>query len=477
MATYYLRFSIVFLLLIPAWSSAEDFSDRWESLKATASPEQLYQLLYQVPKGGDVHNHLAGAVWPEWWYAVATDPQRNGGQRFYTRTKILNCGGCGMDWRGKNIDTVYFVTIREATWKTLAPCCQPEFTPLDELTVAQRDAWMSSVKLDKAGEGRDEFFELTWVRLNELLLDAHVIPEILVENMKHFGAENLIYLELQAPSFGMRDPDGSVVEPDEMAARYEERLAKEDALATGVEVRFLNTVLRFADDAEDRVRQTYAFLDAHRDRWVGINMAGREDNDKGYPLRFLDTYREMRRKYSGIGISIHAGEVDEPNAHVRDTLLLGATRIGHGVNLITDPDTMLLMRQGQNLVEINLVSNQLLEYTPDVTLHPFPEYLRFGIPVCLNTDDRGMWYSNMTDEYFTAVSTFDLTWDEVVQLWRYSLKHSFLQPAAKAERLALYKRNVAAFEEQFSKPDVLNGLGKAPGSVSGYAARTWGLVR
>ena len=46
----------------------------------------------------------------------------------------------------------------------------------------------------------------------------------------------------------------------------------------------------------------------------------------------------------------HGGEVDEPNRHVRDTLLLGATRIGHGTNLITDPDTLLLMRTGKSAV-------------------------------------------------------------------------------------------------------------------------------
>jgi adenosine deaminase CECR1 len=95
--------------------------------------------------------------------------------------------------------------------------------------------------------------------------------------------------------------------------------------------------------------------------------------------------------------------VDEPNSHVRDTLLLGADRIGHGVNLITDPDTMRLMRHGPYLVEINLVSNLLLEYVSDYSEHPFPEYLRTGIPVALSTDDRGMWDSNLTDEFFVAV--------------------------------------------------------------------------
>ena len=54
-------------------------------------------------------------------------------------------------------------------------------------------------------------------------------------------------------------------------------------------------------------------------------------------------------------------------------------------------------------MEINLISNLLLEYVSDYDAHPFPEYLRTGIPVALSTDDRGMWDSTMTDEFFVAV--------------------------------------------------------------------------
>ena len=136
-----------------------------------------------------------------------------------------------------------------------------------------------------------------------------------------------------------------------------------------------NALLRFTPNAEQQLRELYAITDRYRDLYVGVNMVGREDNDKGYPLRFLPVLRELRHKYPDINLSIHAGEVDEPNFHVRDTLLLGAQRIGHGVNLITDPDTMLRMRYGPYLVEINLISNLLLEYVSDYSQHPFP-----GIP-------------------------------------------------------------------------------------------------
>ena len=217
-------------------------------------------------------------------------------------------------------------------------------------------------------------------------------------------------------------------------------------------------------------------MDGHRDLWVGINMAGIEENDKGNPARFTAKYRELRRRYPTLALSIHAGEMDGPDRHVRDTLLLGASRIGHGVNLIQDPATLLLLQQTRRvLVEINLISNRLLEYTPNLAQHPFPEYLRTGIPVCLNTDDRGMWDSNLTDEYYTAVTTFNLSWDELIQLGRNSLSFSFAAPAVKAQLLADYERDLSDFTEKYLAPDSLAALATVSPVTYGYAKRTWGF--
>jgi adenosine deaminase CECR1 len=164
---------------------------------------------------------------------------------------------------------------------------------------------------------------------------------------------------------------------------------------------------------------------------------------------------------------------------VRDTLLLGATRIGHGVNLIKDPDTLLLLQQTRRvLVEVNLISNRLLGYVPDLTLHPFPEYLRTGVPVCLNTDDRGMWDSNLTDEYYTAVTLFHLSWAEILQMGRDSLLHSFAQPEVKAGLLARFDRDIGAFEARYGSGTAdaaLASLALVKPVTYGYARRTWGL--
>jgi len=274
---------------------------------------------------------------------------------------------------------------------------------------------------------------------------------VLYRNMDAFGKEGVVYLETQNLLDGYYTPDNKPIPLDQVAQIYRERLREKDALATGVEVRFQNALLRFTPDAEQVLRHLYEVNHKYRDLYVGINMVGREDNDKGYPLRFLPVLRELRQRYPDIDLSIHAGEVDEPNSHVRDTLLLGAKRIGHGVNLITDPDTMLLMRHGPYLVEINLISNLLLDYVEKFSQHPFPEYLRTGIPVALSTDDRGMWDSNMSDEYFVAVREFNLSWEEIVQLGRNSLSYSFLDAPTKQRLLDAYEKRVQTFAEQFKR--------------------------
>jgi adenosine deaminase CECR1 len=355
-----------------------------------------------------------------------------------------------------------------------------EYEPLTALSAEDREAWLSSLVIDQPGEGRDEFFTVSmWARLGNIYTNPHVVFELLVDNLRAFGMEKVRYVETQFDIRDLVDNTGRAIPVAEAVAMLERRLAQPDAAASGVTLRFLSMVLRFAPNAENYLRETYAFVDGHRDRWVGINMAGIEERGQGYPRRFLETYRELRSRYPTLPLSIHAGEMDGPDSHVRDTLLLGASRIGHGVNLIKDEDTLLLLQQGRRtLVEINLISNRLLEYVPDLATHPFPEFLRTGIPVCLNTDDRGMWGSNMTDEYFTAVTTFNLSWDELVGMGRNSLAFSFAQLPVKAGLLADYDRDIAAFEARYGTGSVADALGRLEEVTPvtyGYADRVWGL--
>lgn len=447
----------------------------FESIKREASPEQLYRFLYVMPKGGDIHHHLGGGFLPYMWYAVGTDKKRNGGQHFYTRYRVskltrhplLNARGVSyiFQWR----------TLNEKNYLSLPSDLRAEFKPLDELDEAERTAWMSAVVLDEKGEGRDEFFEYHWTRLGDLLASIHVMSELLVENMKMFGAEGTTYMEIQRGAFHYKDASGELMPTAVSEAYWKERLGQKDAVETGVTVRWQGVAIRFLPNAEEQVRDWYAFIDQNRDTWVGINMAGREDDNRGYPARFKNVYDEMLRKYPGIGISIHAGEAEKPDSYIRDTLRLGATRIGHGINLFSDEDTLLRMRDSNFLVEINLISNELLGYIPDIAQHPFPIYLRQGVPCCLNTDDRGMWDSNFTDEYYVAVKNFKLSWGELMQIGRNSYHYAFVDSATKQSLVEGYEVNLSSFAAQFTAENWKSIVDAVPAVTHGYGERTLGL--
>lgn len=453
-------------------SYAVDFENRFREIQEVATAEELYTFLYATPKGGDLHNHFGGANRSEWIWDVLTDSTRNGGEQFYARERF-NAAPDAIS------PTARHHTIRHHTFVKLPPDVRREYVKLSGLTTIERDAWLNGFRLDAPHEGRDVFFSHHWGRFGDIYASPYVVFELLADNIKAFSAEGLSYLELNMGVRGLINKDGTKLSDEIALEMLESRLAKSDVVNTNLVVRFHEMVLRFTPDATDVLEKTYAWVDAHRDRWVAINMAGIEENGKGYPLRFLDTYRRLRAKYPTLPLSIHAGEMDSPDHNIRDTLLLGASRIGHGLNILGDPETLLLLQHSdRTLIEINLISNRLLEYVPDLDLHPFPELLRTGVPVCLNTDDRGMWDSNMTDEYFTAVSHFNLSWREIVLIGRNSLLYAFVEEPTKTKLIADYDKRVAEFEKRFgagSTEDSIRELSAIKPVSYGYAQRTWGL--
>ena len=136
---------------------------------------------------------------------------------------------------------------------------------------------------------------------------------------------------------------------------------------------------------------------------------------------------------------------------------------------------MDVLRHGRFLIEVSLISNMELGYVPDLHKHPFPLYLRQGIPVCLNTDDRGVVDSNLTDECFTAVALYNLTWEEIVRIGRQSLEFSFAEPGLKKQLLAQYARNVAEFEKTYSAPGWQRSLARVKPQPSGTTPRIFKL--
>ena len=424
------------------------FDRRWEEIKRQATPRELYAILMELPKGGDLHNHHEYSVPMAEWLRLAS------ARNYYTRVRVSACAG--------EAAPLAFYTVRSSTYEALPACVRGDYKRMSLLTEDERKAWVSAMELDEPGESRDELFEHVVRRLGELERDPEIMTALLLEQARQAQAENTLYVETQFDPRGFRNPDGTRMGEDLAADFVRQRMS-----ALGVVMRFQVSELRFADDAEQELGRAFDFVHRNSDLWKGVNLVGREDNVNGRAARFTETFRQLRRRYFAVRLSLHGGESELPGRQVRDTLMLGAERVGHGTNLITDPKTMLLLRHNRFLVEVNLVSNFLLDYTPDIERHPFPEYLRLGIPVCLNTDDRGALRSNLTDDYFLAVKHFNLSWQELIRMGRHSLEFAFVEEPVKARLLAVYEQRVRLFAARYSAAR-WRGLAKAS-EPSGFA--------
>lgn len=420
------------------------FDAVFEEIMKTASPAQRYQFLYELPKGADLHNHLNLSILPEAWLQGALGAEQHHGNVFFTRTKFAGC-------KDTPDPPVLYRTLQRSSYQLLSDCQRGEYEPLTSLTPALRAEWLSALTIDKPGEGREEFFEVLSVRLGDLGRDPYLVGDLLVDNVRRFGAEGVRYLEVQVVGPRFLEKDGKPIDEERGVQLLAARLAQPDAKATGVIVRFLASVVRFLPTAEQDLERAFALVDRHRDLWVGVNLTGREDKDAGRAVRFLETVRKLRRTYGDIKLALHGGETEAAGTQIRDTLLLGATRVGHALNLASDPSTLLLMRDGKFLVETSLISNRLLGYVSDTAVHPFAEYLRMGIPICLNTDDRGAWDSNLTDEYYIAVNKFNLRWDEIKKIGRNSVLFSFADNKLKSSLLDEYEKAIDEFELKFNQ--------------------------
>jgi len=171
---------------------------------------------------------------------------------------------------------------------------------------------------------------------------------------------------------------------------------------------------------------------------VGFDLAGAE---RDYPAK---DHREAfyRVRNANMGVTVHAGEAfGAPSIH-QAVHYCGAHRIGHGTHLIEDRDLLAWVNDHRIAVEACLVSNVQTRAVPDLGSHPIAAFLDEGLRVTLNTDNRLVSATTVTDEYRQAVATFGLDRDDVLTLIVNGFKAAFLPLRAK---IALIEKVLAEF--------------------------------
>jgi adenosine deaminase len=414
--------------------------------KARANPLALRAFLVRMPKGGDLHNHLDGAVYAE------------------SRIRAGVQDGLCVALEGFSFGKPERLTQSEPP----NPVCADGQVPVvqafrdQHLYDAIVDAFSMRGFVPMPGHtGHDHFFN-TFAKF--VGTDSPHIGEWLDEIAARASAQNEQYLEIMPTldfthtaaivkqigwredlaglrgdllAAGLRDDVAvarAVLDDAERRRRSRERCGQaSEAAACKVQIRYVYQVLRGFAKEQVFAQTLLGFEIAASDaRVVGINFVMPEDG----AISVADYERHMHMVgflhglYPRVHISLHAGELapglvppEGLCCHIRLAVEQAyAERIGHGVDVMYEErpyELLKEMAQKYVMVEINLTSNDVILGVSGKE-HPLPLYRQYGVPVALSTDDEGVSRIDITHEYVRATKTYGLSYSDLKQMARTS---------------------------------------------------------
>ena len=173
---------------------------------------------------------------------------------------------------------------------------------------------------------------------------------------------------------------------------------------------------------------------------VGIGLGGDENS-----LPMSD-YREvfLWAQANQLFVHVHAGEVGDPG-QVWDALkILGANRIGHGIQSARDPSLIKYLREHAIGLDICLTSNLKTRAWAQLPEHPFYLLYRRGVSTTLNTDDPGLFQTSLTEELVKAVEHFELSVEDLHRIILQGVRSSFLPHDAKMSLMRKFQGELSA---------------------------------
>ena len=408
------------------------------------NPLKLYAFLYRMPKGGDLHNHLTGAVYAETWVRDAGEDHLCVDTPTYTLVEPTPAGceaGQVPAAQAPANQTLYDALIDAFSMRGFVPT--PGVTGHDHFfstfgkfaAVGPRHTgeWLDEVATRAAAQN-EQYLEL---------MDTPPFTHAAALGHQIGWSDDLGAMRNALLAAGLRDEiavDRAHYDQAEALRNQREHCGQADARpACRVKIRFLYQILRGFSKEQVFAQTLLGFEVASIDpRMVGIDYVMPEDGytsmtDYALHMRIVGFLHTL---YPKVHISLHAGELapglvsyEGLCCHIRQAVEVAhAERIGHGVDVMYEDrpyDLLGEMAKNRVMVEINLTSNDVILGVSGKE-HPFPIYRAYGVPVALSTDDEGVSRINLTHEYVRAVETYDLHYADLKQIVRDSIEHAFL---------------------------------------------------
>lgn len=177
---------------------------------------------------------------------------------------------------------------------------------------------------------------------------------------------------------------------------------------------------------------------------VGFDLAGAEAD---FPAKHHREAFQLVRD-NNINCTIHAGEAYGPQSIAQALHVCGAHRIGHGCRLREDGDLLHYVIDHRIPLECCPSSNVQTGAVLSFERHPLKFYFDLGVRVTINTDNRLITKTSVSEELHRVHTQLQVPFAEMKQMILAGFKSAFLPFHDKQAALRRVSRELALYDER-----------------------------
>lgn len=236
----------------------------------------------------------------------------------------------------------------------------------------------------------------------------------IIDSCKYAISEGFNNLQLRTYLPTAYKPGFNFVPNHEEIELYRECVSEARKIDPNFTIGIIFTGLRFMESEKIQTFLATAreLAKKHSDIIIGFDFVAEEKLRPA--VDFADLFLEHAKQSELEGLHLppilHGGEtLDQNNLNLYDLCLYKSKRIGHGINLFKHPVLYKLVKEQNICIEVNPLSNQILQYVADLRIHPAIGYHNFGLKISISSDDPGLFQTTSAWDFFAACISFEFT--------------------------------------------------------------------
>ncbi|KAH9489255.1 hypothetical protein Btru_057605 [Bulinus truncatus] len=349
--------------------------------KAWIDNSTIFDIIKMMPKGGVLHLHDVAMTSLDWVIKTLTYlPHlytRVEPGTYPTRRYKFSDSHPGQDW-------VSMTRLRSAS-------NDPD--QLDEslkmnMSIWTEDPFLAYMSVNDVWGKFNTYFKTMY----DLISSKKIARMYLDQAFKEFYEDGVQYMEIKTT--GMTDTDGNDVTDaylDVIQSVIEDFQADHHDF---IGAKVIMAGRRSVTSQREIIDKSLRSMKKYPDLVKGFDLLQQEDTTH-WTVAFIDDL--LKNGQSNLPYFFHAGETDWTqwvDLNLVDSVLLNASRIGHGYAAYHHPKVMKAVMTKGIAIELNPISNQVLGLVNDLRNHPGAFLIANGAPVVISSDDPPVWMAS-----------------------------------------------------------------------------------